>query len=117
MRQDNILKTYIEASIIHGKATNEGKHREANKQYSKLSKIYKTLKNDSVLAESILTELLNHENLFVKAWAAAHALTLDINVKLAESILLDISCMDDIGILQLDAEMTLKQWKDGNLKF
>jgi len=60
----------------------------------------------------MLLELLSDINHHVRGWAAAHSLSLGLHVAQAENTLTDISLMIDIGIARLDAEMTLKVWRE-----
>ena len=119
MKSINVfLEEYISAAITHGKATLEGDHKTANKQYSKLTKLYRTLENDESFAEACLEKLFDHTNASIRIWTAAHALGLNINVDQAIRVLQEASKDRSLGILRLDAEMTLKEWQQkGRLKF
>ena len=103
------------AAIAHGEATNEGNYKEINKQYNILRKIYILFKNNQGLALRELPQLISHENIYVKLWASAHALALNINVSDAEKSLETISKRTDV--IGFEAKMTLKEWQKGNLKF
>ena len=119
MKNMNILqKEYILAAEAHGAATLEGDYEAANKQYAKLTKYYKELEKNGPNARSFLEDLFQHRNASVRVWAAAHALGLGVQTDEAQRVLQQLSEDHKIGIIRLDAEMTLKQWtKNGRLKF
>ncbi|WAM32025.1 HEAT repeat domain-containing protein [Caldicellulosiruptor naganoensis] len=113
-----LIEEYRNAAILQKEASSDGDYRTANKQYSRLTKIYKILEKDKDLREKVLRELLKDENIYVSSWAAAHCLGLNIYVDEAVKLLEEIAKRKDIGILRLDAEMTLKVWREeGQLKF
>lgn len=115
---NTLFEEYTQAALEHGKALASGDHKITNKAYAKLTRIYKKLEKDHVFAETILNDLLQHDNYLVRICAAAHALGLNISVDNAQNILDEISKRTDIGIIRLEAEMTLKEWrKKGELKF
>jgi hypothetical protein len=115
---DILLEEYITVAVTHGRATIDGDHETANKQYTTLTKLYRKLENDYSFAETFLEELFNHTNASVKTWAAAHALGLNLKEDEALEILKTISEDRSIGIVRLDAEMILKEWvKKGRLRF
>ncbi len=114
---EDILKKYKDAAKTHGEASSEGKHRIANKQYSILSNIYRDFEADTEKAKNILDSLMDNDNIHIKAWAAAHALGLNICTKKAEKLLIILSKQNNIGIARLNSEMTLKVWREGKLKF
>lgn len=113
-----LLEEYTLAALMHGQATLEGDHKTANRQYGKLARFYRQLGKDRAFAELFLSKLFHHTNASVRIWAAAHALGLNIRTETATGILQEISEDRNIGIVRLDAEMTLKEWKkNGRLKF
>lgn len=110
-----VKQKYINNSILHGQASNNGNYRAANRAYHELSKIYQQLSKDKDFAELFLKEMLQNEDLRVQVWAATHSLGLNVNVNRAIETLESISCMEKIGIIRLSAEMVLKQWKNNTL--
>lgn len=115
--RNNIIQKYITACKAHGIASQAGKYKIANKEYSILLEIYKELEKNISIAEEIFKELLENKDIHVKIWASSHSLVLKIEKDKAEKNLIEISKMQGIGTLRLDAEMTLKQWREGKLKF
>jgi len=113
-----LFEKYVAAAIAHSEASNVGNFKIANREYAKLTRIYRKFEKDHALAESMINELLKNPNRHVLGWASAHALGLNINVEKAEKILEDLSIMTDLGINRLGSEMTLKEWrKKGKLTF
>lgn len=112
------MKEYIQTAIERGNALTKGDYRTANKSYKKLTKIYKKFEKDLPFAEVMLQDLIRCDNYLVQICAAAHSLGLNILVDEAQKILLEISRRRDIGIIRLEAETTLEEWKKkGRLKF
>ena len=115
---DDFIKKYTDVAIEHGNALMNGDHRVANKAYAKLTRLYKELEQDHLFAEHILRKLLQNDDDLVQVCAAAHALGLGLLLEDAQQTLVDVSNTDGIGIIQFEAEMTLKEWrKKGKLNF
>ncbi len=115
---DKIFQKYVAAATLHGEATKTGDYKAANKQYARLREIYRNFEKDPDLGESTLVKLFRHPNVSVRTWASAHALGLGIHEDEAARILEQVSSDTSVGILRLNAEMTLKEWrKKGGLKF
>ena len=114
---DRYYEKFIEASKLHGEATKKGDFKAVNKQYRFLKKIYKIAEKNPKSALNFYQRLMNSDDASVKGWACVHSLALHINIEIAEEILLEQSNDKSLGILRLDAEMTLKQWRErGYLK-
>jgi len=112
----DLIEEYRKAAILHGEATEEGDYKLANKQHSKLTKIYKILEKDNELQEKVLGQLLKDENIYISSWAAAHCLGLNIYVDEAVNVLKEISKRK--GFVGFNAEMILRIWKEkAKLKF
>lgn len=115
---ESILQQYKLAAGSHGNALQIGDKKTANKQYTVLKNIYKALQKDTQLQNEVLKMLLLDSNHHISAWAAAHSLGLMIHIEDANRVLEELSLRKDIGIARLDAEMTLKAWKEkGTLTF
>ena len=111
-------RRYIDAAIANGEAISNGNSRTANREYHKLTKIYKILSKDRVTARAFYSDLLLSQNYYVQIWVAAHLLGLNMDVDAALEILEQLSSRTDIGIISLEAEMTIKEWKkNGYLLF
>jgi hypothetical protein len=102
---------FIGAAIRHGEATLSPDAKVANKNYAALHRIYKYFQNHLDLATAFYSSLYDHEDASVRTWASAHSLALKINIAIAEMILDDISKEKSLGILSLNAQYTLANWK------
>jgi hypothetical protein len=116
-----IKQQYINAALLHSKASAEGDYKVANKQAHYLKKIFQKIEKGSI-DYTMLLELLDHENISIRGWAGAHLLGLRKNTDKAENVLQNIAEMSSKDIeenLQIfSAEMVLKTWKErGYLKF
>lgn len=108
---DNELKKFVEACIAKGEAEELGDSKTGNKQYKVISKVYMALKENNRITELLV--LLNHENPYVRLWAAGY--TLQILDSRAESVLEELSLLR--GLIGFNSKMTLSEWRKGNLKF
>jgi hypothetical protein len=102
---------FIDAAIKHGEATLCPDAKVANKHYATLHRIYKYFQNHLDLASAFYSSLYDHEDASVRTWAGAHSLALKINIAIAETMLDDISKEKSYGILSLNAQYTLANWK------
>ncbi len=104
------VKKFTEACIEKGKFEEVGNSKDGNKQYIIIHSAYLSLVKDNRLNELLV--LLNHENPYVKLWAAGY--TLQIAPVQAEKALLEVDELDEnVGF---GAEMTLREWRKGTLK-
>ena len=116
--QGKLIAEYINNAVIQGEATLSGDYKTGNKASKKMLKTYKIFEQHGDVALEILVQLLEDHRINVKIWAASHALGLGKLVKQALAVLDEISKRPDIGILRLNAEMTLKVYQEkGSLKF
>lgn len=109
----NLLDEYSDAAIKHAAASTEGDHKAANREYDRLAGVYRELKAGGDNAQNALLELLNHSNESVRGWAASHAL--EFAPSEGERVLTEL--MKAKSLWALDAEMTLKEWRNGTLRF
>lgn len=107
-----IIEEYKVYAILHWNASREGDYKTANKNYAKLTKIFKMLLNSQELREAALSQLLNDNDKCVQAWAAAHCLGLGMYLDEAISLLEQISEMSASEAPSFEAKMTLKVWKE-----
>ena len=105
---NKLTNEYVENAVIHGETTLSGDFKKGNKATKKLFKIEAIMKENTEIAREMLNVLLEHENISVLSWAAADALDLKYRAEEAEQLLKKIARMSDIGILRLDAEMSLE---------
>ncbi|MFB1483776.1 DUF2019 domain-containing protein [Corallococcus sp. RDP092CA] len=109
-----LVAAYVKAAELHWQATVKGAHKSANAQYERLSAARRELRDRGEDGRSALTELLQHSNSNVRLWAASHVL--EFAPALAEAELERLA-QGPAGAMRLDAEMTLSEWRAGNLKF
>jgi hypothetical protein len=105
---------YEEAAAQHGQASREGEHRVANAQYKRIVAVWKELRSRGEAGRAALVRLMGSSNPHVRAWAASHVLEFDPRSAEAE---LERLANGPPSIARLDAEMTLQEWRAGNLKF
>jgi hypothetical protein len=109
---------FVNAAILQGEAIQTGDSRTANRQYTILKRIYVKAQKDINAAKIFYEHLRNSSEPNVQLWACAQSLALGLNITESENILEMISKKENIGLLRLNAEMTLKVWnKQGYLKF
>uniref|UniRef100_UPI000FFF3F36 DUF2019 domain-containing protein n=1 Tax=Corallococcus coralloides TaxID=184914 RepID=UPI000FFF3F36 len=106
MGQHALVRIYTEAAELHGRASNDGDHRSANAQYSRLIAAWRELRAQGEDGRSALAALLQDSNLHVRLWAASHAL--EFAPVLAEAELERLA-HGPASVVRLDAEMTLSE--------
>ncbi|MCL2224012.1 MAG: DUF2019 domain-containing protein [Defluviitaleaceae bacterium] len=104
------LERFVAACVARGEAEEEGNSEKATVQYKIIDSICSKLKEANRLEE--LQSLYDHEDLYVRLWAAG--LTLELPNSRAEEVLIMLSSFR--GLLGFSAEMTLSEWRKGNLK-
>jgi len=109
---ENIKAEFVEAAIDHGRFTDSGDSKRANKAHDKIIVALSKMKMLPDHGESILTLLLEHTNNAVKGWSATYLLP--FNEKLAIYTLEDIA--SGSGFVAFDCQMVLKLWRAGTLK-
>jgi hypothetical protein len=105
---------YEEAAALHGQGSREGAHRVANAQYKRIMATWRELRRRGDEGRAALLRLMSSSNPHVQVWAASHVLEFDPSP--AEA-LLERLAGGPPSIVRLDAEMTLKEWRAGNLRF
>lgn len=102
------LDLFEKYSISRGKALEAGNSKVANYNYDRIGDVVDFLREEKDLSK--LSVFYNHPNAFVKLSAAAYLLP----VFEKESL----KAMKEItkGIVSLNAEITIKEWKNGNLR-
>jgi hypothetical protein len=109
-----LVQFYRSAAEAHGAATEDGNHRAANRHHDALAEVYRELRNRGPNAQGELLPLLDDINVHVRAWAAAHAL--EFCPERGEAVLKRLASGNP-GVVRLNAEMTLSEWKKGSLAF
>jgi hypothetical protein len=110
-----LVARYRTAAMQHGAATAEGDYKVANKAYDVVAGAYRELRTRGLPSQQLLLALLDDEDHAVRGWAAGHALEFapDRGVPVLEALMR----AEGIGIQSLNAEMTLREWRKGALKF
>ena len=114
--KEEIISKYIKYGKIMYETTLDGNYRRGNRAGRKRDKLFKELSKNKVLAKEVFDELLENENVELRISIAAECLILKINEKRAEEVLKEIANSERYGIFSLNAEMTLKVWREGELK-
>lgn len=117
-RLDNqeIINTYVKIGLKCYEAYLTEKYTKVNKYYPKIKKMFKYLERNIDVAKEILPQLLKHEIIDVRSIASSHCLMLGIYVEEAEKTLQEIANDEKKRIWAFETEMTLKVWKEGNLR-
>jgi Domain of unknown function (DUF2019) len=71
---NELVTAYAEAAGVHGKAAVAGDYKRANARADEIASIYRELRNRGREAQLSLLPLLEHPDIDVRGWAAAHAL-------------------------------------------
>ncbi len=117
MDKEKIVEQYIKSGEIMYETTMNGNYRKGNREGKKLNKLFKKIAEDKELAKEIYYELFESKNPELLITVAAECLILEINEEKAIEILNNImNNPEKYKIFSLNAEMTLKVWKEGKLK-
>jgi len=105
------LLQFEEAANMHADATEHGDYKTANKCYANIAKVISLLKEQDEMQK--LSELLNHNSIGVRIWAATYLLPVleDEGLRVLKQI------AGGTGIHSLTAKTTVSEWEKGNLKF
>ena len=112
-----VIRQYIESGLILRETTISGDYKTGNKEGNKIVKVFKILEKNLELAKCSLPELFDNENIVTRTKAAAHCLSLNINIEKAVEILEKAANDEKSGIFGFNAKMTLQAWREqGYLK-
>lgn len=111
---EELLAAYVDASSAHGKATESGNHKVANKNYDVIAAVYGELRQRGLEERKRLLVLLDHKDPGVRCWAASH--TLEFAPEESEAVLKALARIQG-SLVGFSAEVTLDEWRNGNLKF
>lgn len=114
MSLQELASLYEDAAAAHGQASESGDFRKANSQFRRIDAAWKELRSRGNEGEGAVASLMDSANPHVRGWAASHAL--ESNPQAAEAVLEALS-RGPPSIARFNAEMTLKEWRAGNLKF
>lgn len=109
-----LVRLYADAAAGHGKATESGNHRTANRAHDALAKVHRELRSRGRDGEAGIQALMADQDSWVRLWAAAHSL--EFAPAAAERVL-DRFAHGQPGPVRLNAEYTLRAWRNGELKF
>lgn len=109
-----LVRRYSIAAAAHGAAKESGSYKKANKQHDIIAGIYRELRARGLEAQLALLDLLDDPNPSVRGWAAAHAL--EFAPARGELVLRELARRMP-GLIGLGAEMTLREWRKGALRF
>jgi hypothetical protein len=103
---------YIAEAAEHGRCTESGDYKRGNAAFDRMKVALAELRGRADRGESILMELLNHPNGWVRLDAATDLLPL--RAELASSILESLASGPQ-SLLEFDAKMVLREWRAGRL--
>lgn len=109
-KKENLIETFLAASIKYGEAIESGDHKNANSQSNTIRKIRKQLSMSCEL--ELLIPCMQHENDYVKLNVASSLIPLlpDESKKILKEL------EKKKGILGFEAKMFLQEWEKGNIK-
>lgn len=107
---EKVLGDFENSAKLHGECTENGDYKTGNKSYKSLISSIDFLKDNNLLVK--LIPFLNSPYLGVQLWASTFLLK--VEEKLAVEKLEEIECASNA--YSFTAEMTLKEWRKGNLK-
>lgn len=107
-----LVAKYASAAALHGKATHDGDFELANRSYDEIANIYRSLRERG--EREHLLQLLADADPSVRSWAASHAL--EFAPERAVTALTAIASGPP-SPERLSAQMTLREWRKGKLKF
>lgn len=106
----NLTVDYKKSAILYCDSIQNGHHQIANQQYKLFESIRKQLSVNLEIAEKFYLNLINDCAYQVQYVASVHCKMLGINTAKANKILQDLVARDDIGIIRLNAKMSLQNW-------
>lgn len=108
-----LVGKYAMAAEAYGNAVEEGDAEESNRQFQIIEDSFKTLKQQGAAGLESIAALLKADNPGVRLWSAAHLL----NYPEYGSLLVLEKLKRSSSVLALTAEITLEQWRNGNLRY
>lgn len=103
---------YVAEAAEHGRCTESGDFRKGNAAFDRMIAALEELRRHADRGESVLIELLNHPNGWVRLDAAIHLLPL--RAELASTILEKIASGPRSEV-EFEARMILREWRAGRL--
>ena len=111
---DELAQRYASTAITHGEATEPADVERGNEAAAEIAAIYRELRQRGAKSQAVLLPFLDHINAHVRGWAAAHAL--EFVPALGEATLSQLA-RGKRGMVRFNAEMTLREWRAGRLRF
>jgi hypothetical protein len=109
----SLIDRYRDAARQHGEATERGTSGTANRSAETIAAIYAELRRRGPDAQLQLLQLLFDPSPGVVGWSGAHALEFAPSEGVAA--LTRLASLE--GLVGLFAEITLKEWRNGRLRF
>ena len=106
--EKGLISNYCEAAKIQMDATYSGDYKKGNRASDKLKKYNDIMRSDFSKYEPIVKELLNSENPNAVIWIAGVALENNFEKDVVIYKLKKMTENEKLGILRLNAKMTLK---------
>lgn len=103
---------FIAKAVEHGRCAESGDYRRGNVAFDQMLAALAELRARADRGESVLIELLNHPNGWVRLGAATHLLPL--RAQLACTVLENLASGPQ-SQLEFDAKMVLREWRAGSL--
>ena len=110
--KETIIRQHEEIGQIIFEAACCGDYKTHNREGAKLIKIFKMFEKNPDFAMECIDELLKSNNVVARTNAASYCLALKRNVETGERVLEEISQNPAYRIFCLNAEMTLKVWRE-----
>lgn len=108
-----LIETYRSAASAQGRASSSGDYRAANRAHDVLASAYRTLRARGPDSQAKLLQLIRDPDVGVRTWVAAHAL--EFSPEMGEPVLMDLAAQP--GVAGFNAQMTLREWRAGRLRF
>lgn len=112
MDKNEIINQYETSGKIMFEEIHNGDWKKHDREGAKLLKIFKMFEKNPDFAMECIEELLKSKNVVVRSEGAAYCLALKRNIEAGERILEEISREPSYRLYQLNAEMTLKVWRE-----
>ena len=110
---EQILEEFIEACLKEEDSLKRGDSKTGNKQYRIIKDIRHDLKSNPNYGIEKLIPFLEHSSMNVRLHAAF--CLIPVLPEQAKNVLMVVA--EGRGIVAFNAQMTLSEWKKGNLKF
>lgn len=113
LAMETLIEKYRTASAKHGRATDDGDARAANREFDILVALRKELRSRGEDGWQSLRRLLHDLEPGTRYWAATFLL--EFAPHEAERVLVELASIPK-SLVGFSAEIALKQWKDGTFK-